>query len=79
MYIYVYKYIMSFSTHSTVCSERRLIGRSFYRQTSYERAAPLAEKNATAGLARLLSTWCRAAAFFSASGAAFSQEVPTVT
>jgi hypothetical protein len=27
---------------------------------------------------RLLSTWCRAAAFFSASGAALSQEVPTV-
>jgi hypothetical protein len=29
-------------------------------------------------LIRLLSTWCRAAAFFSASGAALSQEVPTV-
>jgi hypothetical protein len=26
----------------------------------------------------LLSTWCRAAAFFSANGAALSQEVPTV-
>jgi hypothetical protein len=29
-------------------------------------------------LIRLLSTWCRAAAFFSASGATLSQEVPTV-
>jgi hypothetical protein len=29
-------------------------------------------------LLRLLSTWCHAAAFFSASGAALSQEVPTV-
>jgi hypothetical protein len=29
-------------------------------------------------LIRVLSTWCRAAAFFSASGAALSQEVPTV-
>jgi hypothetical protein len=29
-------------------------------------------------LIRLLSTWCRAAAFFSASAAALSQEVPTV-
>jgi hypothetical protein len=29
-------------------------------------------------LIRLLSTWRRAAAFFSASGAALSQEVPTV-
>jgi hypothetical protein len=28
-------------------------------------------------LIRLLSTWCRAAAFFSASGAALSQEIPT--
>jgi hypothetical protein len=37
--------------------------------TSYERAAPFDV---------LLSTWCRAAAFFSASGAALSQEVPTV-
>jgi hypothetical protein len=27
---------------------------------------------------RLLSTWCRAAAFFSASAAALSQEIPTV-
>jgi hypothetical protein len=26
----------------------------------------------------LLSTWCRVAAFFSASGAALSQEIPTV-
>jgi hypothetical protein len=30
-------------------------------------------------LCRLLSTRCRAAAIFSASGAALSQEVPTVT
>jgi hypothetical protein len=30
-------------------------------------------------LIRLLSTWCRAAAFFSTSGPALSQEVPTVT
>jgi hypothetical protein len=29
-------------------------------------------------LIRLLSTWCHAAEFFSASGAALSQEVPTV-
>jgi hypothetical protein len=29
-------------------------------------------------LIRLLSTWCRAAAFFSASGAALSQEVAMV-
>jgi hypothetical protein len=29
-------------------------------------------------LIRLLSTWCRAAAFFSASGATPSQEIPTV-
>jgi hypothetical protein len=29
-------------------------------------------------LIRLLSTWCRVAAFFSASGAALSQEVPAV-
>jgi hypothetical protein len=29
-------------------------------------------------LITILSTWCRAAAFFSASGAALSQEVPTV-
>jgi hypothetical protein len=29
-------------------------------------------------LIRFLSTWCRAAAFFSASGAALSQEIPTV-
>jgi hypothetical protein len=29
-------------------------------------------------LIRLLSTWCRAAAFFSAIGAALSEEDPTV-
>jgi hypothetical protein len=29
-------------------------------------------------LLRLLSTWCRAAAFFSASGVALSQEIPAV-
>jgi hypothetical protein len=29
-------------------------------------------------LIRLLSTWCRAEAFFSASGAAISQEIPMV-
>jgi hypothetical protein len=30
------------------CSERRLIGHSFYRRNPCERAAPLAEKNAVA-------------------------------
>jgi hypothetical protein len=29
-------------------------------------------------LIRLLSTWCRAAEFFSATGAALSQEIPAV-
>jgi hypothetical protein len=29
------------------------------------------------GLIRLLSTWCRAAEFFSASGTALSLEIPT--
>jgi hypothetical protein len=32
------------------CSERRLIGIHFTVGTSYERAAPLAEKNVAAGL-----------------------------
>jgi hypothetical protein len=44
---------------------------------SCERAATLTEKNAAAGLSDFFySTWCRAA-FFSASGAALSQEIPT--
>jgi hypothetical protein len=42
--------------------------------TSYERAAPLADKNAP----RTEKSDKRAAAFFSASGAALPLEVPTV-
>jgi hypothetical protein len=34
--------------------------------------------NTRCSLCTLLSTWCRAAAFFSASGAALSQEIPTL-
>jgi hypothetical protein len=45
-YLYVYSQIQQFSYIG--CSKRRLNEHSFYRRTSYERAAPLAEKNAAA-------------------------------
>jgi hypothetical protein len=46
--------------------------------TSYERAAPLAEKNAAAGLSDFSVRGAAMRHFFSANGAAVSQEVPAV-
>jgi hypothetical protein len=59
-------------------TQRRLIGHSFYRGNFLRKSCVTCREKCRRRLMRLLSTWCRAVAFFSASGSALSQEVPTV-
>jgi hypothetical protein len=63
---------------STGCSERRLTRHSFYSRNFLRKSCATCRENSRRGLITLLSTWCRAVAFFSASGRALSREVPTV-
>jgi hypothetical protein len=63
---------------SVGCSEHRLIGHSFYRRNFLRKSCATCREKCRRRLIRLRSTWSRATAFFSASGAALSQEVPTV-
>jgi hypothetical protein len=63
---------------NTGCSERRLIGHSFYRRKFRRKRCATCWEKCRHRLIGLLSTWCHTAAFYSASGAALSQEVPTV-
>jgi hypothetical protein len=60
------------SPPTTGCSERKLIGLSFYRRNFLRKSCATCREKYRRRLIRLLSPWCSAAALFSASGAELS-------
>jgi hypothetical protein len=62
----------------TGCSERRLIGHSFYRRNFLRKCCATCQEKCRRAAPRTEKSDKPAAAFFSGSGAALSQEVPTV-
>jgi hypothetical protein len=66
---YVIHHKLYFNLTCIGCSERRLIGHTFYRRNFLRKSCATCRGKCRRRLIILLSTWCRAAASFSASGA----------